>query len=49
MGKIIDKLPLNWALLSNPVNWVMVWVMVALGYAALQLINSQIPQPHKDK
>lgn len=47
-SKIIEKIPLNWALLSNPVNWVMVWLMVAIGYAGLTLIIASANSPSNE-
>ena len=37
------KIPLNWALMANPINWVIVWVMVAIaGYGIALIQNSSM-------
>jgi len=38
LGKIKGALPLNWPLLGNPVNWIVVFLMVAIAGAGLALI-----------
>jgi len=38
MEKLKAYLPLNFALLSNPVNWAIVFLMVAMAGVALALI-----------
>lgn len=38
LGSIKDKLPINWNLIANPVNWVVVFLMVALAGAAFVAI-----------
>lgn len=46
--KIKSNIPLNWALLSNPVNWLIVYVMIALAIAGLAFINSQSTANQED-
>lgn len=38
MDKIKNYLPINFAILSNPVNWVLVTLMVALAGVALTFV-----------
>lgn len=46
MEKIKSLLPLNFALLSNPVNWVIVFLMVTLATIGLALIlKTATPNP----
>lgn len=33
-----DRIPLNWELIGNPVNWVMVALMIAIATVALALV-----------
>lgn len=41
MEKIVSYIPLNWELLRNPVNWVFVFLMIALAGVGLALIMQQ--------
>lgn len=43
-----NKIPLNWALLANPVNWVIVYVMIALAIAGLAFINLTPPAANEE-
>jgi hypothetical protein len=36
-------MPINWNLISNPFNWVVILLMVIIGGIAIQLISSQLP------
>jgi len=38
MEKIKGLIPLNWELLANPVNWIIVFLMLALAGVGLALI-----------
>lgn len=38
MDKIKGLIPLNWELLGNPVNWIIVFLMLALAGVGLALI-----------
>lgn len=40
MMEYLKKLPLNFVLLSNPINWVIVFLMVAIAGVSLALIFS---------
>lgn len=40
MEKFLSYLPLNYGLLKNPVNWVIVFLMIAIAGVALALILS---------
>lgn len=35
---MLDRLPINWALIGNPYNWIIVVLMVAIGGLALAAI-----------
>jgi len=37
-----DWVPLNWLIISNPVNWVMVCLMVLLGTIILCMISGAV-------
>lgn len=39
LTKIKDALPLNWALLGNPVNWIIVFLMIAIAGAGIAFIS----------
>jgi hypothetical protein len=41
MEKILSYIPLNWELMKNPVNWVIIFLMVTLAGMALAAIMSQ--------
>jgi len=41
MEKIMSYIPLNWELIKNPVNWVIVFLMIALAGMALAAIMQQ--------
>lgn len=41
MEKIVSYIPLNWELLKNPINWVMVFLMIAIAGVGLTLIMQQ--------
>jgi predicted membrane channel-forming protein YqfA (hemolysin III family) len=43
-----SKIPLNWALLANPVNWVIVYVMIALAIAGLAFIITTPPAENEE-
>jgi hypothetical protein len=49
LGKIKNAIPLNWALLANPVNWMIVYVMIALAIAGLAFIISTPPASNEDE
>ena len=36
----MDRIPLNLTLLSNPINWAIVWTMVLFASVALYTISS---------
>ncbi len=38
LGKIKDMIPVNFALLGNPVNWVIVFLMIAIAGVGLAII-----------
>lgn len=40
LNEIKAKIPVNWELLGNPVNWIIVFLMIAVAGAALALIVS---------
>lgn len=40
MEKIISYIPLNWELMKNPVNWVIIFLMITLAGMALATIMS---------
>lgn len=35
MEKLKGMLPINWELAGNPVNWVILWLMLTIGGAAI--------------
>jgi len=35
---MLEKLPINWALVANPTNWLTVLLMVTIGTIAFSLI-----------
>jgi hypothetical protein len=35
---MLDKLPINWPLISHPVNWLTIFVMIILGGFAVELV-----------
>lgn len=37
-----DWVPLNWAIISNPVNWVMIFLMVLIGTIVLCMIMGAV-------
>lgn len=41
LESIKEKVPLNWGLLGNPVNWAIVVLMVAIAGIAVYLIFSE--------
>lgn len=43
--KIKGMLPFNWPLLANPVNWVIVFLMIAIAGLALKFIMSPNNSP----
>ena len=49
LNKLAEKLPFNWALLSNPINWVTIWVMIAIGLVGLRLITASATQQKEDE
>jgi hypothetical protein len=48
---MLQYIPLNFAILSHPVNWLSVAVLVGLGIAGLGLLETQlnkgVPSPEK--
>lgn len=42
MEKALSYIPLNWDLMKNPANWIIIFLMVALASAGLALIISTI-------
>lgn len=40
LESVKNAIPLNWGLLRNPVNWVIVFLMVAVAGAAIAVIFS---------
>jgi hypothetical protein len=44
-----DYIPLNLALMANPVNWVIVALMVLLGGMALAYVTQLAPAPKNDQ
>lgn len=44
LTKVKALLPLNWALLGNPVNWIIVFLMVAIAGAGLALVITPTAQ-----
>lgn len=50
IDKIKGVIPLNWALMANPVNWVIVILMCALaGYGLAFIITSTNVAPKEDE
>lgn len=43
--KIVASIPVNWVLLKNPANWIIVFLMVALAGAGLAAIASATTAP----
>jgi len=41
--KLKGSIPINWTLMSNPVNWVIVYLMIALAIAGLAFIVTTPP------
>jgi len=41
MEKFISYIPLNWEILRNPVNWVIVFLMIAIAGVGIALIMQQ--------
>lgn len=39
---MMDSLPINWTLLSNPFNWAVVFLMVAIPTVALTVIRNSL-------
>jgi hypothetical protein len=39
---LADKIPLNFGLMANPYNWVVIWLMVVIAGLGLALI---VPKP----
>lgn len=45
---IKNAIPLNWDLLRNPVNWIIVFLMVAIAGAAIAIIFSATGASNED-
>lgn len=45
----LKKLPINWPLMANPVNWIIIWLMLALASVMLALITSSLDAPMKNE
>lgn len=45
MGELLSKLPVNWDLLKNPANWIIVFLMVALAVAGLAVVMTASNNP----
>lgn len=41
MEKIVSYIPVNWELAKNPVNWIIVFLMIALAGVGIALIMQQ--------
>ena len=39
MADIIGKLPVNWPIRANPVNWIVVWLMIAIACAGFAVLD----------
>lgn len=37
---VLNALPINWTLIKNPVNWIIVFLMVAIAGAGIAVIFS---------
>lgn len=48
LDKIKNAIPLNWPLLANPVNWVIVFLMIAIAGLALHFILSPSPASNEE-
>ena len=49
MEKLKGMIPINWALMANPVNWVIVYLMLALAGVMLALIIQSTDAPIKSE
>jgi hypothetical protein len=48
--KIKSLIPLNWALLGNPINWVIVVLMIAIaGYSVALIFNNSTANGSNDQ
>lgn len=46
--KLKGSIPINWTLVANPVNWVIVYLMIALSIAGLAFIVTTPPASTED-
>jgi predicted membrane channel-forming protein YqfA (hemolysin III family) len=49
LAKLKNLIPVNWALLQNPANWIIVFLMVAIAGAGIAVIMSNKDAPTKDE
>lgn len=45
MEKVISFIPLNWELMKNPYNWVIIALMITLAGVGLVLIMKSVSAP----
>jgi hypothetical protein len=48
LERVKSSTPINWPLISNPVNWIIVLLMCALAIMAVRLICSVSTAPAKE-
>lgn len=49
LEKIKNLIPVNWALLSNPMNWIIVFLMVAIAGAGIAVIITSQNAPQTEE
>lgn len=47
MGEILSKLPINWGLIKNPLNWVIIVLMLLIAGIAFDVIARGISATEK--
>lgn len=47
LEQVKNAIPLNWSLLGNPVNWIIVFLMVAFAGAAIAVIVTSKNAPRE--
>lgn len=49
LGALAAKFPINWQLIKNPANWIVVFLMIAIAGAGLAVIFNATSAPKGDE
>lgn len=50
MSDFLEKLPINWPMIANPYNWIVIFLMISIvGVGATWIMDARNPKPATDE